>query len=1179
MRLHVTIDRCTELSEILDDLEVCSYYCLIEVEHQQVRTSSVKVNTNAEQEKSAIWNQNVNFDLTSQTSQVFLTVWAQGNVSETVQKIGGNYYEISGLTMDRPTPVLLPVSGKSEVHLEFRLYQHQSKKITEADFHRLKTIGKGSFGTVYLVRKIDTRNLYAMKVLIKHNVREKNAIKHTLNERAILKRVDHPFIVNLKFAFQTKDHLFMVMPYMNGGELFFHLSEGDDVFGEERAKFYAAEITLAIAYLHENGVLYRDLKPENILLDMEGHISIVDFGLSKTNVFDGDRTETFCGSLEYMPPELLAGVSYTNVVDWWALATMVYEMIYGLPPFWDEEQPVMLEKICGCAIDELQFDTALFSPECIDFIKSILQPVPENRLGFGVGGSKKIKKHPWFADVDWTKLYYKQVTPPFRPHVLSEFDMRYFDKEVLALDPSKLDFAKPKHKRLMEIDDNFDNFSFEEVNAEANDENLTPIKRRMSKTEQDKANRRHRRRSLGSHQLAALMDEEGREGLEKGGESPSKLSVSMPALMLANVASEREKTGDRDRGESGSKSERMTSPTGKGDASSNTNSSSNTKSQDKEKKPRRNSFTKTFFVSVTGNKDKDKNKQHQQQLGDARDASTGASDVTSANPANLPNPNPNVNPHATPVRRVSEGSVDGDSIGNAAATPDRDRELRESGEIAAAGGQQPQQPGSARARALSRDRRGASVSPVRDQRSSSPVPADKESGVPTPNPQPLKQPLSPKQSQALLHSPTNSPRHQPSPTTEQASSTPEQSARGERENRRNSSHPDRDKDRHHHHDKHHHGDRHHDKHHEVAKEPGTSVASPRDESEKRGDSRDRGAQRGDSKEREGHSHVVTSPKERESSGGPSSSKSERRRSQPHQHSRQLSGGELSHKRSTMETLPVAHGSLESGSTPNTPLKYSISDNTIQGSTKLSSSAHLPRDTKSRPGQSDPTSHVPDDASGGLAINPEAVSSPVKLGAGNQSGAVRVSRSSSDGNIRARINTKELFGVDKETGAPLSSRDGTPPTSTKHHAFLVRGRKLSFNSHESKAIGSSSGGGSGDSVAGNDEFYDKKKAKGSFGSLKKKVLGSDSSTPPESKEVKERKKENRLSFRKSQGVDFGLRREKDAKREREKLNNVNSKETDDDEPEMKKVNSQKTTFSNDLEIHSPSSTSDLKKSQK
>lgn len=207
--------------------------------------------------------------------------------------------------------------------------RYYKQKVGPDDFEILAVVGKGSFGKVFQVRKKDTGNIFAMKVIRKDNVVKRNAVEHTMAENKILKHINHPFLVNLKYAFQTKLHLYMVIDYLNGGELFYHLTR-DDYFSEERTRFYAAEVVLALGYLHDNNIVYRDLKPENLLLDMQGHICLVDFGLCKTGLGFDTKTHTFCGSPEYIAPEVLRGEGYNKEVDWWALGTLIYEMLTGL---------------------------------------------------------------------------------------------------------------------------------------------------------------------------------------------------------------------------------------------------------------------------------------------------------------------------------------------------------------------------------------------------------------------------------------------------------------------------------------------------------------------------------------------------------------------------------------------------------------------------------------------------------------------------------------------------------------------------------------------------------------------------------------------------------------------------------------------------------------------------------
>lgn len=203
----------------------------------------------------------------------------------------------------------------------------------------------GSFGKVFLVREKQSGQLYAMKVLKKDYIFRKNQVEHTMTERSVLGYIHHPFIVGLNMAFQTADKLFFVLDYCSGGELFFHLGKVGQ-FAEDRAKFYAAQIVLALEYVHKRGVIYRDLKPENVLLDQYGNIRLTDFGLSKEGVSDHSSGATsFCGTPEYIAPEVLLRQGHGRAVDWWSLGALLYEMITGLPPFYSRNRETMFEKI------------------------------------------------------------------------------------------------------------------------------------------------------------------------------------------------------------------------------------------------------------------------------------------------------------------------------------------------------------------------------------------------------------------------------------------------------------------------------------------------------------------------------------------------------------------------------------------------------------------------------------------------------------------------------------------------------------------------------------------------------------------------------------------------------------------------------------------------------------------
>lgn len=298
-------------------------------------------------------------------------------------------------------------------------------KVGLDDFVLLKTVGKGSFGKVIQVKKKDTGKIYAMKVLKKDQVIKRKQYEHTMAERRILEDIDHPFVVSLRFAFQTPSKLYMIFDFFNGGELFHYLSQGGR-FSEERSRLYAAEITLALEHVHAQNIIYRDLKPENLLLDADGHIRVTDFGLSKENVTD-DNVKSFCGTPEYLAPEVLKRQKYGKSVDWWSLGTLLYEMISGLPPFYDRNRERMYKKILGA---DIRFP-AHMSSEAKSICRGMLTREPQQRLGYR--GAQEIKAHPFYSMLNWDDVYNKRVEPPFKPVVSDEEDTRNVDKSFIAM--------------------------------------------------------------------------------------------------------------------------------------------------------------------------------------------------------------------------------------------------------------------------------------------------------------------------------------------------------------------------------------------------------------------------------------------------------------------------------------------------------------------------------------------------------------------------------------------------------------------------------------------------------------------------------------------------------------------------------------------------------------------------
>ncbi|GEQ67051.1 hypothetical protein JCM33374_g714 [Metschnikowia sp. JCM 33374] len=289
------------------------------------------------------------------------------------------------------------------------------------DFDLLKVIGKGSFGKVMQVMKKDTKQIYALKTLRKQHIVSRMEVTHTLAERTVLARINNPFIVPLKFSFQSPEKLYLVLSFINGGELFYHLQKSGK-FSLDRSRFYIAELLTALESLHDLDVIYRDLKPENILIDYQGHIALCDFGLCKLNMTNDDKTNTFCGTPEYLAPELLLNQGYTRSVDWWTLGTLLYEMLTGLPPFYDDDVSTMYKKILQ---NPLKFPSFLSGTDAEDLLTKLLQKDPSKRLS----DAPTIKSHPFFQNIDWKKLLDKGYAPPFKPTVNGFLDTSNFDQD------------------------------------------------------------------------------------------------------------------------------------------------------------------------------------------------------------------------------------------------------------------------------------------------------------------------------------------------------------------------------------------------------------------------------------------------------------------------------------------------------------------------------------------------------------------------------------------------------------------------------------------------------------------------------------------------------------------------------------------------------------------------------
>jgi len=294
-------------------------------------------------------------------------------------------------------------------------YRDDVKSIDIKAFYLLKVIGRGSFGKVLQVQKKDTRKIYAMKILKKSQILKRGQVAHTNCERKVLEASDHPFLMKLRYAFQTDTKLYFVLDYYPGGELFFHLKR-KRTFSEKEAKFICAEVGMGLGYLHSLDFVYRDLKPENILLDRHGHVCLTDFGLAKEleSLEGGDhKTHTFCGTPEYLAPEVIEGLGHGKAVDWWSLGILLFELTTGNPPFYSDSVHTMYKMILK---QPLRIPKSV-SPLLKDVIQRLLCRDPLERLGTGPTDFEEIQTHEFFASLNFTALYEKTTKAPYVPNV------------------------------------------------------------------------------------------------------------------------------------------------------------------------------------------------------------------------------------------------------------------------------------------------------------------------------------------------------------------------------------------------------------------------------------------------------------------------------------------------------------------------------------------------------------------------------------------------------------------------------------------------------------------------------------------------------------------------------------------------------------------------------------------
>lgn len=298
----------------------------------------------------------------------------------------------------------------------------RGKPFTFQDFDLRATVGTGTFGRVRVVKIKGSadRTPLALKILKKSEVIRLKQVEHVKAEKQILSMIEHPFIVNLLTTFQDEKRLFMLMEYVNGGELFSYLRK-EGRLPNDHARFYAGEIILAFSYLHSMHIVYRDLKPENLLIDCEGHMKVTDFGFAKVVE---DRTWTLCGTPEYLAPEIIQSKGHGKAVDWWALGILMFEMLAGYPPFYDENPFGIYQKVLAGRIDFPRH----FDVKAKDLIKRLLTHDRAKRFGCLKAGSDDLKKHKWYKGLDWDLLLTRNIPPPFVPAVKAPDDTSMFDR-------------------------------------------------------------------------------------------------------------------------------------------------------------------------------------------------------------------------------------------------------------------------------------------------------------------------------------------------------------------------------------------------------------------------------------------------------------------------------------------------------------------------------------------------------------------------------------------------------------------------------------------------------------------------------------------------------------------------------------------------------------------------------